>query len=62
MKDKCPGSGKLPRYEHVDYGVRFGDCTGCPSQRRLRKDGKLPAHKPSPNYNAMVRDLLRIVR
>lgn len=59
MKDKCAGSGELPKYTTEEgHGV----CPGCPSDRKLRKDGRLKAHKPSPNYNRIVADLLRTGR
>jgi hypothetical protein len=49
MKNKCPGSGRKPDYVDRDY-PDCGECPSCPSSRRLRKDGRLPAHQPSPNY------------
>lgn len=59
MKNKCPGSGKKPKYiDEYDCGV----CPSCPSSRPLRKDGRLPAHHPSPNYNAIVAELLSVVK
>lgn len=59
MKNRCTGSGEKPRYLDK-YGC--GVCPGCPSSRQLRADGRMRVHQPSPDYNAMVRDLLRVVK